>query len=61
MKAAVLMLSDHFAIEWARKGIRVNAVAPGHIETPLTAYLKDPVIKKGRSDVGREKRVGGLY
>src|SRR5262245_51587371 len=24
VKAAVLMLSDHFAIEWARKGIRVN-------------------------------------
>ena len=58
VKAAVLMLSDHFAIEWARKGIRVNAVAPGHIETPLTAYLKDPVIKKGRSDVTPLGRVG---
>jgi NAD(P)-dependent dehydrogenase (short-subunit alcohol dehydrogenase family) len=58
VKAAVLMLSDHFAIEWARKGIRVNAVAPGHIETPLTAYLKDPVIMKGRSDVTPLGRVG---
>ena len=58
VKAAVLMLTDHFAIEWARKGIRVNAVAPGHIETPLTAYLKDPAIKKGRSDVTPLGRVG---
>jgi NAD(P)-dependent dehydrogenase (short-subunit alcohol dehydrogenase family) len=58
VKAAVLMLTDHFAIEWARKGIRVNAVAPGHIETPLTAYLKDPAIKQGRSDVTPLGRVG---
>jgi NAD(P)-dependent dehydrogenase (short-subunit alcohol dehydrogenase family) len=58
VKAAVLMLGDHFAIEWARKGIRVNTVAPGHIETPLTAYLKDPVIKQGRADVTPLGRVG---
>ena len=58
VKAAVLMLTDHFAIEWARKGIRVNAVAPGHIETPLTAYLKDPAIKQGRADVTPLGRVG---
>ena len=58
VKAAVLMLTDHFAIEWARKGIRVNAVAPGHIETPLTAYLKDPEVRRGRSDVTPLGRVG---
>lgn len=58
VKAAVLMLTDHFAIEWARKGIRVNAVAPGHIETPLTAYLKDPEIRRGRAEVTPLGRVG---
>jgi NAD(P)-dependent dehydrogenase (short-subunit alcohol dehydrogenase family) len=58
VKAAVRMLGDHFAIEWARKGIRVNTVAPGHIETPLTAYLKDPAIKRGRSEVTPLGRVG---
>jgi NAD(P)-dependent dehydrogenase (short-subunit alcohol dehydrogenase family) len=58
VKAAVRMLGDHFAIEWARKGIRVNTVAPGHIDTPLTAYLKDPVIRKGRSDATPLGRVG---
>jgi NAD(P)-dependent dehydrogenase (short-subunit alcohol dehydrogenase family) len=58
VKAAVLMLTDHFAIEWAGKGIRVNAVAPGHIETPLTAYLKDPEIRRGRSELTPLGRVG---
>jgi NAD(P)-dependent dehydrogenase (short-subunit alcohol dehydrogenase family) len=58
VKAAVIMLSNHLGIEWASKGIRVNAVLPGHTETPLTAYLKDPEIKKGRSEVTPLKRVG---
>jgi len=58
VKAAVMMLGDHFAIEWARKGIRVNTVAPGHIETPLTIYLKDPAIKRGRESVTPLGRVG---
>ncbi|MBT7486080.1 MAG: SDR family oxidoreductase [Rhodospirillales bacterium] len=58
VKAAVIMLAKHFAIEWAEYGIRVNAICPGHIETPLTEYLQDPVIKQGRADVTPLKRVG---
>jgi len=58
VKAALIMLAEHFAIEWAGNGIRVNAVCPGHTETPLTAYLQDPEIKKGRSEVTPLKRVG---
>ena len=58
VKAAVVMLTKHLGIEWASHGIRVNTILPGHIETPLTAYLKDPEIKKGRSDVTPLKRVG---
>ena len=31
------------AVEWARDGIRVNAVAPTFVETPLTKqWLDDP-------------------
>lgn len=58
IKAAIVMLSNHLGIEWASKGIRVNTVLPGHTETPLTAYLQDPEIKKGRSEVTPLKRVG---
>jgi NAD(P)-dependent dehydrogenase (short-subunit alcohol dehydrogenase family) len=58
VKAGIIMLSQHFAIEWASKKIRVNAVCPGHTETPLTAYLQDPEIKRARSDVTPLKRVG---
>jgi NAD(P)-dependent dehydrogenase (short-subunit alcohol dehydrogenase family) len=61
VKSAVIMLGEHFAIEWARKNIRVNSVAPGHIETPLTAYLKDPEIKQARAAVTPLGRVGQTH
>ena len=35
-KAGVAMLTKVLAIEWAEKGIRVNAVGPAHVATEMT-------------------------
>jgi NAD(P)-dependent dehydrogenase (short-subunit alcohol dehydrogenase family) len=37
-KAAVHHLTKSLAAEWGARGVRVNAVAPTYIETPLTAF-----------------------
>ncbi len=57
-KAAVIMLSKQQGIEWAEYGIRSNAICPGHVETPLTAYLQDPEIRAGRVAVTPLGRIG---
>jgi len=35
-KAGVINLTQNLGVLWARHNIRINAIAPGYIETPLT-------------------------
>jgi NAD(P)-dependent dehydrogenase (short-subunit alcohol dehydrogenase family) len=39
-KAGIVQLVRTAATEWGERGVRVNAVGPGVIETPLTAPIK---------------------
>jgi len=40
-KGGIAQLTKSLAIAWAAEGIRVNAIAPGWIATPLTQGLQD--------------------
>lgn len=47
-KAAMLQLTRNLAVEWAPDGIRVNAVAPWYINTPLASpVLTNPEKRAG--------------
>jgi NAD(P)-dependent dehydrogenase (short-subunit alcohol dehydrogenase family) len=40
-KAGIVQLAKTAATEWATLGVRVNAIGPGVVETPLTAQIKN--------------------
>jgi NAD(P)-dependent dehydrogenase (short-subunit alcohol dehydrogenase family) len=63
-KGGIAQLTKSLAIAWAPDGIRVNAIAPGWIETPLTrALVEDPARSApivARTPLGRWGRPADL-
>jgi glucose 1-dehydrogenase len=58
-KAALTMLAQTLALEWAPEGIRVNVVSPGMTHTRMTEKMyEDPQIKKAREDIIPLARIG---
>ncbi len=56
-KGGVELMTRQLSLEWAKKGVRVNAVAPAYFETELTeGLLANPVLAApvlGRTPMGR--------
>ncbi len=50
-KGGVVMLTKSLALAWAEQGIRVNAIAPGYVETAINA--------EGRKDRAHYERIAG--
>ena len=55
-KGGLNAVTYQLAMEYAREGIRVNAVAPGAVATPLTKGTPEDVMKK-LSPMGRVSTV----
>ena len=57
-KAAVLQMTRAQAFEWARHGIRVNAISPGYVHSEMTSEFL--ASKAGQDMVGRspQRRAG---
>ena len=55
-KAAVLGMTRTFAHAWAKRGVRVNAVCPGVIETPMNDVVLDGIAAARGIDRGEVER-----
>ncbi len=54
-KGAILSYTRHTARELARRGVRMNAVSPGFMRTPMTTGERD-----GLDEAAQEERIAGF-
>jgi NAD(P)-dependent dehydrogenase (short-subunit alcohol dehydrogenase family) len=58
-KTGLIMLTRQMALEWAPYNIRVNAVSPGLIRTPLSEEIyRNEEMRKKREELTPLKRIG---
>lgn len=58
-KAGLVMLTKAMALDYATQGIRVNAICPGVIVTPMTeSSLEDPTVRREKLDKTPMGRLG---
>lgn len=59
-KAAIMNLTSILAVEWAGRGVRVNAVAPGWTDTPFLTRKKRPDRERDMAALSRPSPLGRL-
>jgi NAD(P)-dependent dehydrogenase (short-subunit alcohol dehydrogenase family) len=57
-KGGVVILTKNMAIDYAGRGIRVNAICPGFIETPMLASVFGPGMEAALADILHEHKLG---
>jgi NAD(P)-dependent dehydrogenase (short-subunit alcohol dehydrogenase family) len=60
-KGGVVLLTKNMAIDYAGRGIRVNAICPGFIDTPMTnGIFTLPGMEATLADIVREHKLGRM-